>query len=183
MLTDVVPLRAVVFQVLFLLVAIAVEAQVLRRELGIAPRKSVDYASTINLLSTIVGWLLLFNLQPFLPPNLRAQLLNIILFDQWADGIVVVVVTAFVTFFLSFFIKLQGLTLLQLLLDERPQPSPADEPPKRKTFRSPHRSNQQETSSREAGAVLLANAASYSTILVILFLRFLAQTNFQTPVL
>ncbi|WP_407650736.1 filament integrity protein FraC [Aerosakkonema funiforme] len=79
----VLPLRAIMFQVLFLSIAIAVESFVLQKRLGLSRRVSIDYATSVNLLSTIFGWLIFFFLEPLLPQLLQKQLINFILFGNF----------------------------------------------------------------------------------------------------
>lgn len=50
----VLPLRAVMFQILFLLVAIAVESFIFKKKLHLSGRTSIEYATSINLFSTII---------------------------------------------------------------------------------------------------------------------------------
>ncbi|NJR39502.1 MAG: hypothetical protein HC781_12655 [Leptolyngbyaceae cyanobacterium CSU_1_4] len=56
----VVPLRAIAFQIVFLLMAIAIEATVLHKQLNIPPKQSIQFAASINLLTTVAGWLVTF---------------------------------------------------------------------------------------------------------------------------
>lgn len=124
MLPNVVPLRAIVFQALFLLVAIAIEAVVLQRFLRLDPRQSVQYAASVNLLCTVVGWLALFiffSLVYTMPADwtipFQANLVNFIFFDQWSNETATsLILVCFVMFFASFAIKQSGLTALQWLL-------------------------------------------------------------------
>lgn len=168
----VVPLRMIVFQTLFLLIAIATEGYVLRRQLEIAPRPSIEYAASINLLTTLIGWLIFFVAEENLPEMIRIQLINYVFFNQLSSGMASWLIPAgFVTFFLSFFIKLQGLFLLQLLLDApraKPETAPIDRFPVLSRSAPP-------STSKEAAAVLFANSLSYSAISLVLFTRFLTQ--------
>jgi hypothetical protein len=171
----VVPFRAIAFQIVLLLTAIAVEAIVLRRKLNTSRKKSIEYATSINLLSTAIGWFIFFNTQSLLPPNLKVQLLSAVFFDRWAPNIVLVILVAFVTFFASFLVKLQGLNLLQLLLGERTLESATG---RARRYKSLIRSRDEVADPpKQANAILVANAFSYSAILLILLLRILIQSN------
>lgn len=203
MLPVVLPLRMIAFQCLFLLLAIAVEAWVFYRNLEITPRKSVEYAASINFLSTVVGWLVFLSLQTLLPAPLQLALMNYILFDQWSgDTLTLLVVTAMVTFFVSLLIKLFGLIALQRFLGDQLEPK-KDTPVKAekesmlKTDKSDEKSSEnlktksafasrswRETRqpNRQGNAVLLANALSYSTILLVLILRLLAQGTLDSVI-
>ncbi|MBE9180731.1 filament integrity protein fraC [Oculatella sp. LEGE 06141] len=171
----VVPLQAIAFQIVLLLTAIAVEAFTFYQRLDISRKKSVEYAVSLNLLSTVVGWLAFFNLQLVLSPNLKRQLLEVIFFDRWDSNIVLVILIAFVTFFASFLIKLQALNLLQLLLKEGKEEVSQQ---KSRRYKSLIRSRDDVLEPpKQANAILMANAFSYSAILLILLLRILLQTN------
>lgn len=84
MLVTVLPLRAIMFQILFLLTAIAVEAFVLEQKMSFTRRVSIEYAASLNLVSTVLGWLIFFIIQPLLPLNLQLQLISFILFGHFA---------------------------------------------------------------------------------------------------
>ena len=77
----VLPLRAILFQLLFLLVAIAVEAIVFKERLNLTRRISLEYSASINLLSTVIGWLFFFTLEPALPLAWKGPLISYVLFN------------------------------------------------------------------------------------------------------
>lgn len=116
----VLPLRAIMFQILFLSIAIAVESFVLEKRLGLSRRVSIEYATSVNLFSTIFGWLIFFFLEPSLPQFLQKQLINFILFDNFvlplflsSNSIYVnITLIAFLAFLLSFFIEFFWFNLL-----------------------------------------------------------------------
>ncbi|NJN86109.1 MAG: hypothetical protein HC881_07045 [Leptolyngbyaceae cyanobacterium SL_7_1] len=163
--------------------AIAIEAVVLRAGLRIQPRKSVEYATFINFLSTVVGWLLFLNLQIAFPESLRLDLMNGIFFDRWSRAILAwVILSALVTFFVSFLVKLVGLEQLQFFLGEEVEKEPSDEKTLKNLKGSIARRNSKEYrgATRQANTILIANALSYSAISLILLLRLLAN-NFVVP--
>ena len=165
---NVVPLRTIVFQAMFVLIAIAIQSYIFRRQLQVSPRTSVEYAATIELLSVVTGWLLFFTVESLLPQVLRLQLLNFIFFNQWSQGMESwAVPTAIVTFFLSFFLKLEGLILLKRVREEPREE--AFEPRQAPTFATLKRPKA--TGTRLAAIVLLANLLSYSAISLVLVLR------------
>jgi len=190
MIGSVVPLQMYLFQAIFLFVAIALEARVFHRRLYLPRRTSVEYAASINLLAAVIGWLAFFFLQNLLPLSLKDQIISYIFFDRFLGSqpesfYLTILSTGVVIFFAAFLIKLQGLKLLEALLDRAPEPQNSLElqPPK-----LPHHRRRQRLSDRlsdrldqavsrsdpnQATAVLLANAYSYSAITLILFLRFI----------
>jgi hypothetical protein len=179
---DVLPLLAIAFQSLFLLVAIAIEANVFRRLLTsegkpIGYKTSAQYAMTVNLLATVIGWLVFFLAQPFLPGILRIQLISFIFFDQFLqapiDGALAssLVVTSLIIFLGVYFLKLESLNWLEWILEKPSETSPDSSEvvsarQRRKLMQSP----EFQKNSRAYG-VLVANAASFAAILLLLYLR------------
>lgn len=182
----VLPLEMYLFQGIFLMVAIALEARVFHRRLYLPRRTSVEYATSINLLATVLGWLAFFGLQNLLPLPLKDQIISYIFFDRFLGSqpesfYLTIISTGIVIFFAAFLIKLKGLQLLEAFLERAPenQNSLDLQPPK-----LPHHRRRQGLSDRldqtvsrrdpnQATAVLLANSYSHSAILLLLFLRFL----------
>lgn len=205
MFPNILPLRAIAFQSLFLMMAIAIEATVLFRQLNpaaernnsalmrLSPKQSIQYAATANLLSVVVGWsvfFLFFGVTKALPPDVKISLMNFIFFDQWSgETATLLIMVCFLTFFGSFAVKQLGLVGLQRLLNDKKEStastaplvapempalnSPAHTSAIRDLRREPHEANPQ------IGTLLLANAWSYSAILVsLLIIRLFLQINF-----
>ncbi|MEQ8962449.1 MAG: hypothetical protein RLP02_31750 [Coleofasciculus sp. C2-GNP5-27] len=178
--TIVLPLQLILFQILFLLVAIALEARVLHRRLNLTRKTSVQYATSLNLWSVVLGWLTFFVLESLLPQLLRIQIVNFILFDH-PIGIQLdtpnpqLISIGIMIFFFSFTIKIIGLEIINKWIHDQPEqfkmssdvsnkrPSLFNQPKRKITKPKPN----------PAFAVLLANAYSYSAILLILILRFM----------
>lgn len=181
----VLPLRLIAFQCVFLLLAIAIEATVLRSSLRLQPRKSVEYATSINFLSTVVGWLLFLNLQAVAPEPLRLDLMDGIFFDRWSrDVLAWVILAALVTFFVSFLIKLVGLYQLQFFLGEEIDKEDREEKNLKNVKGMLARltlKGQRGGTPRQANTILVANALSYSAISFVLLLRLLANTVVTPP--
>ncbi len=175
----VLPLQTILLQVLFLLVAIALEARVLQRRLSLTRRTSVEYATSINLLCAVMGWLGFFLLKNLLPQPLKTQLISYIFFDRLMEPLpeglsLVIVSTGIIMFFSAFLIKLKGLQLLEALLQRSPEQQSSLPPEKRRRRGLQDRLDQAiiKTDPRQATTVLLANAYSHSAILLLLLLRF-----------
>lgn len=184
MISSIFPFRAIAFQFLFLLIAIAIESIIYRQRMRLGYRTSVQYAASVNLLSVIIGWLIFFIVVPLLPEPLKTQFISYIFFDQfytdpWASSIPSIVITiGFMIFFGTFALKIQGLNLLELALDQKKDDKKELPPPQDKHSRRPA---QEQNIFQRAGArattVLLANACSFSAILLVLFIRLLGQAN------
>lgn len=177
----VLPLQTVLFQFLFLLVAIALESRVLYRRLRLNRRASIEYATSLNLLAASLGWIAFFLIQDWIPLQLKDQLISYIFFDRLlgsqAESLVVVITATGIVIFLgAFLVKLQGLELLEALREGKSKDSePSELAPKRRHPGLSDRLGQLVAPSpvNHATTILLANAYSYSAILLLLFLRFL----------
>ncbi|WP_204139164.1 filament integrity protein FraC [Halomicronema sp. CCY15110] len=171
----VLPLRAIVFQCLLLLVAIALEAQVLRKQLQLGYQPSIRYAASLNLLTVVLGWMAFFSVESLLPDDLRTQLISYVLFGNfYVNGLsgslgIFIVVAGLVTFFLTFWLKVLGLEGLTWALGNPIVPKDTNSNKNRYRHR---RSPQQTTKSPHILAVLQANAWSFTAILVLLMLRY-----------
>ncbi len=186
MLPIVLPLRMILFQSMFLMMAIAIESSVLRRNLGIPPKKSVEYATVINFLATIIGWLLFLNIQSILPPVLRVDVISAIFFDRWARSLIPwTILAALITFFMSLLIKWLALWQLQFFLGDVDRVDAKEEKLQITLKQAIARRNLKESrmlgSSDRTTAVLIGNALSYSAISLVLVIRLLAQGSLNAP--
>jgi hypothetical protein len=189
-LTTVLPLRMVLFQTILLLVAIILEAMVLRQRLRLPKQVSLERSASINLLTVSVGWILFFFFEPLLPAELKEQLVSLVFFDRifangWSANMPIwIVVTGIVAFFITFFIKLQGLELLMLMMGEKQKeeqvklPAPEGHTSQRtsKRLKNQQFSLRYQKARDRANAVLRANAVSFSAVLLLLLLRIGLQT-------
>lgn len=180
---SVLPLKLVVFQSLLLLMAIAIEAYVLRYRLSLTQKQSVQYAASINFLATTIGWLLFLSIQPLIPTPLKLQLIDCIFFDRWQRGFILwVMVSVPVTFFASFFVKLFGLTYLRIFIGDKKPTEPEDQKPKTVKFGASRRTSKSIIPPGQGNAILVANALSYSAISLILIIRLLTQGSLDLTV-
>jgi len=178
--TIVLPLQLILFQILFLLVAIALEARVLHRRLNLTRKTSVQYATSLNLWSVVLGWLTFLVLETLLPQFLRIQIVNFIFFDhpigsQLDTPNPQLISIGIMIFFFSFIIKIIGFELIKQWIHDQPEQfkMSSDISNKRPSlFNQPKRKITQ-PKPNHALALLLANAYSYSAILLILVLRFM----------
>ena len=179
------PLRMVAFQVLFLLVAIAIESSILRRRLRFGFKTSVQYTLAINLAAIAIGWIVFLVMEPFSPVEIKSQIISYILFDRlslnnWSVQIGGTICAIGVACFLvTYFIKLKGLELMMRADDVWEIESDS----KRSSKRVPRderyararqgKSDAQQAISEFADAVTLANAASFSAIALLMVLRYI----------
>ncbi len=173
------PLKAVIFQILFLLVAVALEAMVLRQRLRLGYRPSIQYAAAINLLTTVVGWFAFLAIEPLMGPRLQAQVISYVLFDNLINNTLkpqmgwIILVAGLGAFFITLLLKLKGLELLMRVMNTWKMPArPKDLTRQERYHRSRTGTTQyQEAASQFAIAVLQANALSFSAILLLLVMR------------
>lgn len=172
------PLRAIAFQALLLLVAIALEAIMLRQALRLGYQTSVQYAATINLMTTSLGWLAFLSLEAMLPMGLQQQIISYIFFNRfyandWLNRLPVVVVAAgLVAFFATYWFKLQGLSWLIRILGRAPViETPQLATRSRRGQRTRRESPAPASTATYTLAVLQANALSFTVIVVLLLLR------------
>lgn len=173
-----IPFQLVLIQGLVVVVAIALEAIVFHRMLQYPPRKSVEYAISLNFFSLFIGWfffLSLMNGVP-LPPTLEQDVINVILFDQWSPSILAWLITAgLMTFFGTLLIEVIGFVYLRPLRNEE-KTTEEDIIQQQKSSRygsypSPRLFALGDRSEGDPVYVLLvANSVSYSAITVILLL-------------
>jgi len=165
--------RVMLFQILVLLVAIALEALVLEQKLGVSKRGSVQFAAILNLFSTIAGWLIFLVVEVVVPEQWRWELINYVLFDRPfqidAQTLSTLAVCFFlVTFVFTFFIETQALNFLLLIL--RTEPKIRKETSQVQNNRM-SRYQASWTDRYRMNTLLMANAYSYSAILVLLLIR------------
>ncbi len=121
----IIPLPTIVFQVLLLLVVVAIEAAIFHRYLGLAYKASAQYSLAINLFSSCCGWIGFFYLQPMLPDSLRWSIISLIFFNNLQKipeylSASVLVAVAFAGFVIVCFLEWQGILFLKLLTNVIP---------------------------------------------------------------
>lgn len=170
------PLRAIVFQCLLLLVAIALEAIVLRQRLRLGYQPSIQYAASLNLLTVVLGWIVFLGIEPLLSRVVQRQIISYVLFGHfYANEIagtlnIFIVLAGLVTFFLTFWVKVTALEGLTWILG-KPIAAPSKDPNVSR-FRYRRPPDKQPSRSPHVFAVLQANALSFSAVLVLLLLRY-----------
>ncbi|MBE9079561.1 hypothetical protein IQ241_20050 [Romeria aff. gracilis LEGE 07310] len=177
------PLKAIVFQGLFLLVAIALEAGLLRQRLYLGFKDSVQYATVINLAATVVGWFAFLLLEPLAPPALEAQIISYVLFDRltfnsWTTRVgAIVLISGLTAFFVTLLIKLKGLELMMRTAGTWTIPNQPERLSRIQRYARARSGNtdQQQAMGRFSNAVLQANALSFSALLLLLLLRTFAR--------
>ena len=179
------PLRMIAFQILFLLVAIAIESSILRQRLRFGFKTSVQYTLAINLAAIVVGWIAFLVIEPLSPVEIKSQIISYILFDRlsldaWNAQIgATICAIGLASFLVTFFVKLKGLELIMRADDVWKIDSDDKRPAKRVSRDERYararqgKSDAQQALSEFMDAVIQANAASFSAISLLLLLRYL----------
>lgn len=178
-LEPVLPLKAVIFQILFLLVAIALEAMVFRQKLRLGYQKSIRYAAVINILAVVIGWFTFLVVEPLIEPRLQAQVISYVLFDTLINNTLkpqmgwIILVAGLGAFFVTLILKLKGLEVLMRSVGTWSVPDKPRELSRKERY---HRARTgttayQKAASQFAIAVLQANALSFSAIFLLLVMR------------
>ncbi|OLP16606.1 hypothetical protein BST81_20635 [Leptolyngbya sp. 'hensonii'] len=176
MFPTILPIRAILFQLLFLFSSTLIEAAILHQRLLFSRKVAIEYAASLNLLSTFMGWLAFFEVQALLPVEMKVQLISYILYDQpfpgpWASSVnSFLILSGLLTFFCTVFVELTSLTLLDILLEKKKLKDLNE------TKINRYRDKQLRTEAADATrnrtlTMLLANACSYGLILLVLLLR------------
>ena len=133
----------------------------------------MQYSATVNLLSTVVGWIVFFTVESWLPNAARQILVEYVFFGIRSVQPTVYLI-GFAAFVVTFALKLQGIELLELILEKNTLPAIEESKSSRK-FQG--RKKQSELSAEDQPnrpmAVLWANAFSFVAITVILIIRVL----------
>ena len=173
------PLRAIAFQVLFLMVAISIEAGIFRQRLRLGFKTSVQYTTVVNLASVVIGWLTFLIIEPLSPPLIKAQIISYIMFDRLVAGGwntqtgSVIFAIGLVAFFATFFIKAKGLEFMLRADDAWKVPEKPERLSREQRYIRARagRTETQQAISSFIDTVIQANAASFTVILLLLLLR------------
>ncbi len=177
----VLPLRAIIFQMLFLSLAIAIEALVFQKQWKLSRKASIEYSLGLNLFSTCLGWLLFFAFQPFLPPNLKKQIITFVFFNNIVENSTVpiglvygqVALMVFLAFVFILMAELVFLDVWRNLVKETPQAETEEQSGRyRPTLTSSLYKRYYDAAKARitSSTILVANAYSGTAILLMCFL-------------
>ena len=183
MFSFVLPLRAIVFQMLFLSLAIAIEALVFQKQWKLSRKASIEYSLGLNLFSTGLGWLVFFAVQPFLSTNLKKQIITFVFFNNIVENSTVPIglvygEVALIVFLAFVFILIAELVFLDVwrnLIKEVPKED--EERPGHNKYNQAITSSMYKryytaaTGRVNSGTILVANAYSSTVILLLLFVK------------
>ncbi|MEA5593152.1 filament integrity protein FraC [Rivularia sp. UHCC 0363] len=177
------PFGVILFDFLFILVAIPIEAYILNKRLKFDKRTSVFYAISINVFSNVIGWIIFFLVEASsLFDRYKLELISFLLYNSLGDNVYSsIVLTAFIAFFGTLMVKFGLLRLFILALSDPPEKNAEPEPEdtillSRKMHRGSRKSFQ---ATSLLTTTLIANSLSYSAITLVLIFRMFARTNVQ----
>jgi hypothetical protein len=164
------PLGAILFNFLFFLITIPIEAYVLNSQLKFDKKTSVFYAICINLFSGVIGWIIFFIAEPFLSVDLKSDLITYVFFNQYNGKVLsTLLIGAFIIFFATFLVKFGLLKLSLIALREPDKNKPVElESKNRWSTRRLKKFKLQDTSLVQT--VLIANSLSYSAIILVMLI-------------
>jgi hypothetical protein len=164
------PLGAILFNFLFFLITIPIEAYILNLQLKFDKKTSVFYAICINLFSGVIGWIIFFIAEPFLSVELKSDLISYVFFNQYNGKVLsTLLIGAFIIFFATFLIKF-GLLKLSLISLREPGQNQTIEPASQNRWsnRRLKRFKLQDTSLVKT--ILIGNSLSYTAIVLVMFI-------------
>ncbi|MCC5641942.1 filament integrity protein fraC [Nostoc sp. CHAB 5824] len=172
MLPSIFPIGGILFDFLFVLIAIPIEAYVLHNRLKFDKKTSIFYAISINLFSSVIGWFIFFVSEPMLPIQMKSELINYMFFNNFKspNTQTVIILTACIIFFATFLMKFFILRGLLLSLSE-PVAQKQEELQTSQRRRWRNLSNLKLQSNNLIITILIANSLSYTAITLILLFR------------
>jgi hypothetical protein len=166
------PLGAILFNFLFLLAAIPIEAVIFHRNLKFDKKTSAYYSISLNLFSSVIGWFFFFIAEPFLPKDLKTELISYVFFNtinNQAYGFAILI--GCIIFFLTFLLKflLLKYVMLNTLNEKFFKDEEESQQPLRQSWRRASRTRLLNTNL--VATMLIGNAMSYGFIALILLVR------------
>lgn len=166
------PVGVILFNFLFFLIAIPLEAYVFHRRLNFDKKSSTFYAIAVNLFSGVIGWLIFFFIEPRLPVQIKTELINYVFFNivRSTSTQGVLILTTVTIFFGTFLMKFFLLRILVFSLSEDFGKNQGDAPLLTRIQLS-FLSKAQFQNTNLVTTTIIANSLSYTAITFILWVR------------
>jgi hypothetical protein len=173
MLPKIFPIGGILFDFLFVLISIPIEAYVLHSRLKFDKKTSTFYAIAINLFSSVIGWLIFFVSEPILPTQVKSELMNYIFFNSFKlpNTQTLIIFTACLVFFATFLMKFFILRVLLFSLHEPVATKKEEEPQTSHRQIRRHFTRIAFQNTNLVTTILIANSLSYTAITIILLFR------------
>ncbi|WP_026104419.1 filament integrity protein FraC [Anabaena sp. PCC 7108] len=165
------PIGAIVFETLFLLVAIPIEGYILHLWLKFDKKTSIFYAIAMNVFSSVIGWTIFFIAEPILPINIKSELISYVFFNNFKNLATqsYLVIFGFIIFFTTFLIKFFLLKTLIVSLGEFTKSEDNTLLSQRQRLKLTNKAKLRNTNL--ITTTLIANSLSYGAITIILLIR------------
>ncbi|WP_427161868.1 filament integrity protein FraC [Aliinostoc sp. HNIBRCY26] len=166
------PVGVILFNFLFFLIAIPIEAYVFHRRLNFDKKSSTFYAIAVNLFSGVIGWIIFFLVEPRLPVPIRTDLINYVFFNVLKSSNTqgILVLTTVTIFFGTFLMKFFLLRILVFSLSEDFGKT-QDDRPLLTRIQNSFLGKAQFQNTNLVTTTIIANSLSYTAITFILWFR------------
>ncbi|MFM7406563.1 MAG: filament integrity protein FraC [Cuspidothrix sp.] len=163
------PVGSIFFEILFLLTAIPIEAFVFKRWLKFDKKTSIFYAISVNVFSSVIGWIVFFMVEPMLPITIKSELINYIFFNKTKDPNIgtTIILLSFTIFISTFLVKFLLMKLLLIFMDEAGKKADITSSQERSLYMSLAKLQ----TTNLITSILVANALSYTAITAIMLIR------------
>jgi hypothetical protein len=96
------------------------DLSVLNKWLKFDKKTSIFYAITINVFSSVIGWIIFFVIEPILPVTIKSELINYVFFNKLKDTSIssLIVLLSFTIFLTTFIVKFLIMKMLIIFMDE-----------------------------------------------------------------
>jgi hypothetical protein len=168
------PIGAVFFEILFLLIAIPLEAYILNRWLKFDKRTSIFYAIALNVFSSVIGWIVFFTVEPILSIAIKKELINYVFFNKLQDPSIgtMIVLLSFTIFIATFLVKFLLMKILIIFMGEGGKKTETEIISSQQRASYMNMAKLQNTNL--ITATLIANSLSYTAITFIILIRSLS---------
>ncbi|MBS9390163.1 MAG: filament integrity protein fraC [Dolichospermum sp. WA123] len=168
------PIGAIFFEILFLLIAIPLEAYILNRWLKFDKRTSIFYAMALNVFSSVIGWIVFFTVEPILSIAIKKELINYVFFNKLQDPSIgtIIVLLSFTIFIATFLVKFLLMKILIIFMGEGGKKTETEIISSQQRASYMNMAKLQNTNL--ITATLIANSLSYSAITFIILIRSLS---------
>ncbi|AFW93214.1 MULTISPECIES: filament integrity protein FraC [Nostocales] len=168
------PIGAIFFEILFLLIAIPLEAYILNRWLKFDKRTSIFYAIALNVFSSVIGWIVFFTVEPILSIAIKKELINYVFFNKLQDPSIgtMIVLLSFTIFIATFLVKFLLMKILIIFMGEGGKKTETEIISSQQRASYMNMAKLQNTNL--ITATLIANSLSYTAITFIILIRSLS---------
>ncbi|MBD2295496.1 filament integrity protein fraC [Anabaena sphaerica FACHB-251] len=165
------PIGAILFETLFLLIAIPLEGYILNRSLKFDKKTSIFYAISMNVFSSVIGWNIFFLIEPILSVSFKSELIGYVFLNTFRNPRIQnsIILIGFMIFFATFLVKFLFLKLLIITASEGVKKQETTDISQHEKILTNQKMKLQNSSL--VTTTLIANSLSYTVITLILVIR------------